>query len=95
MEYVEIGKKEGAKLECGGQCHGNKGYFMESTVFSDVTNEMRVAQEEVGNFFKGEFKHGDTISSLLKLTYQAFGISCFENGFLFWRKVEFKFGREI
>ncbi|XP_033634070.1 retinal dehydrogenase 2-like [Asterias rubens] len=47
LGYVEIGKKEGAKLECGGKALGCNGYFMESTVFSNVTNEMRVAQEEI------------------------------------------------
>ncbi|XP_038072468.1 retinal dehydrogenase 1-like isoform X2 [Patiria miniata] len=47
LSYVEIGKKEGAKLECGGQRIGDKGYFVQSTVFSNVTNEMRVAQEEI------------------------------------------------
>ena len=47
MELVESGKKEGAKLECGGGRHGDKGYFVESTVFSDVTDDMRIAKEEV------------------------------------------------
>ena len=46
MELIEAGKKEGAKLQCG----GNKmnGLFIESTVFSDVTDDMRIAKEEVG-----------------------------------------------
>ena len=47
LELVESGKKEGAKLECGGGRHGDKGYFVESTVFSDVTDDMRIAKEEV------------------------------------------------
>ena len=47
LELVESGKKEGAKLECGGGRHGDKGYFVESTVFSDVTDDMRIAREEV------------------------------------------------
>ena len=49
--YVEIGKKEGAKLLCGGsRLTGgiyDKGYFVEPTIFTDVTPEMRIAQEEV------------------------------------------------
>jgi aldehyde dehydrogenase (NAD+) len=49
--YVEIGKKEGAKLECGGNiltdgAYG-KGYFFEPTVFSGVDAGMTIAQEEV------------------------------------------------
>ena len=47
LELIESGKKEGAKLQCGGKRIGNKGYFIESTVFSDVTDDMRIAKEEV------------------------------------------------
>jgi acyl-CoA reductase-like NAD-dependent aldehyde dehydrogenase len=47
LELIESGKKEGAKLECGGKRKGDKGYFIESTVFSNVTDEMRIAREEI------------------------------------------------
>jgi aldehyde dehydrogenase (NAD+) len=51
LRYIEIGKKEGAKLIWGGKAcwKGNcsKGYFIEPTVFIDVTPEMRIAQEEI------------------------------------------------
>lgn len=44
---IEIGKKEGAKLEAGGSKVGDTGYFVYPTVFSNVTDNMRIAQEEV------------------------------------------------
>ncbi|KAF4025431.1 hypothetical protein G4228_017484 [Cervus hanglu yarkandensis] len=47
LDLIESGKKEGAKLECGGGPWGNKGYFIQPTVFSDVTDEMRIAKEEI------------------------------------------------
>ncbi len=51
LEYIEIGKKEGATLACGGQrlTEGElgKGYFVAPTVFADVNNQMRIAQEEI------------------------------------------------
>ena len=47
LQLIESGKKEGAKLHCGGNKHGDNGYFIETTVFSDVTDEMRIAKEEV------------------------------------------------
>lgn len=47
LGYIESGKKEGAKLQCGGKRIGNVGYFIEPTVFSDVTDNMKIAQEEV------------------------------------------------
>ena len=47
MGLIEAGKKEGAKLECGGNRVGDKGYFVEPTVFSDVSDDMRIANEEI------------------------------------------------
>ncbi|XP_044121824.1 retinal dehydrogenase 1 isoform X1 [Neovison vison] len=47
LDLIESGKKEGAKLECGGRPWGNKGYFIQPTVFSNVTDEMRIAKEEI------------------------------------------------
>ncbi|CAH3159945.1 unnamed protein product, partial [Porites lobata] len=47
LELIESGKKEGAKLECGGGRHGDKGYFIQPTVFSDVKDDMRIAKEEI------------------------------------------------
>ena len=47
LDLIESGKKEGAKLECGGGRHGDKGYFIQPTVFSNVKDDMRIAKEEV------------------------------------------------
>ena len=51
LSYVEIGKQEGARLSCGGEriTDGElaKGCFMRPTLLADVTNDMRVAQEEI------------------------------------------------
>jgi aldehyde dehydrogenase (NAD+) len=51
MKYVAIGKKEGARLMCGGQplrddAYAN-GFFHQPTVFADVDPAMRIAQEEI------------------------------------------------
>ncbi len=51
LDYIEIGKKEGARLAAGGyQIKENgldKGFFVKPTILADVTNDMRVAQEEI------------------------------------------------
>src|SRR5438067_3861932 len=50
LGYIEAGKKEGAKLIVGGNhvsVDGSKGFFIEPTIFGDVTNEMKIAQEEI------------------------------------------------
>ena len=51
LEYIEIAKREGAELLCGGKRltggDYDKGYFVEPTIFAGVSSTMRVAQEEV------------------------------------------------
>ena len=51
LKYVEIGKEEGAKVLCGGvqakEVELEKGCFLRPTLLGDVTNDMRVAQEEI------------------------------------------------
>lgn len=50
LDYIEQGKKEGAKLIAGGNrvsLDGSKGFFIEPTIFGDVRNEMKIAQEEI------------------------------------------------
>ena len=50
MSYVQIGSEEGARLVCGGERLGGafaEGYFVAPTVFAQVDNGMRIAQEEI------------------------------------------------
>jgi aldehyde dehydrogenase (NAD+) len=47
MGYIEAGKQGGATLALGGGRYGDKGFFIEPTVFTDVTPEMKIAQEEI------------------------------------------------
>jgi aldehyde dehydrogenase (NAD+) len=47
MGYIDAGKKENAKLMTGGSRVGEKGYFIEPTVFADVQDNMKIAQEEI------------------------------------------------
>lgn len=51
LRYIDIGKKEGATLLCGGnRLTGpgyDRGYFVEPTIFSGVTAKMTIAQEEI------------------------------------------------
>jgi len=47
LGYVGSGKSEGAKLLTGGQRHGDTGYYVEPTIFSDVTDNMKICQEEI------------------------------------------------
>lgn len=47
LGYIEHGKKGGARCVAGGGRVGNKGYFIQPTVFADVKDDMKIAREEV------------------------------------------------
>ncbi|WP_198400273.1 aldehyde dehydrogenase family protein [Bradyrhizobium pachyrhizi] len=47
LDYVEIGKHEGALLATGGARVGDRGYFISPAVFANVAYEMRISQEEI------------------------------------------------
>lgn len=47
LSYIEKGKAEGARLACGGCQLDRPGYFVEATVFDDVTPEMTIYREEI------------------------------------------------
>jgi aldehyde dehydrogenase (NAD+) len=47
MQYIEAGRNEGARLMCGGDRSGERGYFIQPTVFADVRDEMTIAQDEI------------------------------------------------
>ena len=49
MNYIESGKAEGAKLLCGGRrvMEDTGGYFIEPTIFDEVSNDMKIAREEI------------------------------------------------
>jgi len=53
LRYIDLGPKEGATMLCGGpdapalEGSLNKGNFVRPTVFADVSNQMRIAQEEI------------------------------------------------
>ena len=47
MDYIDIGKKEGACVAYGGNRVGDKGFYVAPTIFTDVKHEMRISQEEI------------------------------------------------
>jgi len=47
LGYIASGLEQGATLVCGGKKTGDKGYFMEPTVFANADPSMKIAQEEI------------------------------------------------
>ena len=47
LKYIDVGKSEGATLLTGGKPCSDKGYYIEPTIFTNVTDDMAIAQEEI------------------------------------------------
>jgi aldehyde dehydrogenase (NAD+) len=47
LNYIDIGKSEGASAVIGGSRVGQKGYYLQPTIFAKVAHEMRISQEEI------------------------------------------------
>ncbi len=47
LKYIELGKKEGAACITGGRRSGERGYFIEPTLFDNVSDEMSIAKDEI------------------------------------------------
>jgi aldehyde dehydrogenase (NAD+) len=47
LGYIQSGQESGAKLLCGGKRIGQQGYFVEPTIFDQVSDTMKIAEEEI------------------------------------------------
>jgi aldehyde dehydrogenase (NAD+) len=47
LGYVELGEKQGAKRVVGGERVGDRGFYVEPTIFDDVKDEMAIARDEI------------------------------------------------
>lgn len=47
MGYIQSGKQEGAKVHVGGNQHGNEGYFIQPTIFTECKPDMKIIKEEI------------------------------------------------
>jgi aldehyde dehydrogenase (NAD+) len=79
LNYIDIGKKEGARLLLGGKAcrEGNcaKGFFIEPTIFGDVKPEMRIAQEEIFGPVVSLIRAEDLEDAIRIVNGTAFGLS--------------------
>ena len=60
MHYIDLGKKEGAQCVTGGKRHGDRGYFIEPTLFTGAKDEMSIAKDEIFGPVLSVFKFKDT-----------------------------------
>jgi len=73
MHYVDLGKNE-ARLVCGGERHGEKGYFIKPTIFADVAHGMKIHDEEIFGPVMSVIKFKDLDDAVFKANNTVFGL---------------------
>jgi len=80
MDYIASAKRDGARLLTGGGPPNDpalaKGFFIEPTVFADVTMTMRIAREEIFGPVLGVFKWSDESKMLEEVNMVEYGLTC-------------------
>jgi aldehyde dehydrogenase (NAD+) len=75
LDYVDIGRNEGASLVTGGEKVGKRGYFISPAVFADVKHEMRISQEEIFGPVVSVIKFTDEADALRIANGTAYGLA--------------------
>lgn len=75
--YIAAGRAEGATVACGGgRPQGmNKGFYVEPTVFTDVTPHMKIAQEEIFGPVVSVLTYTDDDDAVAKANNSTYGLS--------------------
>ncbi|MGN6157222.1 MAG: aldehyde dehydrogenase family protein [Devosia sp.] len=76
-DYIDIGKKEGAKLAAGGELLKLKtpGYYLQPTLFTEATNQMRISREEIFGPVASVIRVKDYDEALATANDTEFGLS--------------------
>lgn len=75
LELIESGKKEGAKMCTGGSRKGDKGFYIEPTVFADVKDHMRIAEEEIFGPVQQIFRFKDVNEVIQRANATKYGLA--------------------
>jgi aldehyde dehydrogenase (NAD+) len=76
LGYLKIGKQEGAKVKVGGDAGPQEcGYFVQPTVFIDVKNNMRIAQEEIFGPVASAIRFKDENDAVLQGNDTTYGLA--------------------
>jgi len=75
LSYIDAGRTEGAELQFGGSRVGSTGYFIQPTVFSGVSNEMKIAREEIFGPVLSIIPFVDEADAVLKGNDTDYGLS--------------------
>lgn len=75
MGYIEGAQQEGARLVTGGSRIGKQGYFVAPTVFDNVTDDMRIARDEVFGPVASVLEFDDTAAIIDRANDTRFGLA--------------------
>jgi aldehyde dehydrogenase (NAD+) len=78
LRYIESGRKEGAALVAGGaraDIGTGKGYFVQPTIFADVTPEMTIAREEIFGPVLAAIEFADVDEAIARANDSAYGLA--------------------
>jgi betaine-aldehyde dehydrogenase len=80
LRYIEAGKQDGARLIAGGKSPSDpnlaKGFYVEPTVFADVTMDMRIGKEEIFGPVLSIFKWRAEDEMLAQVNQVEYGLTC-------------------
>jgi len=75
MKYIDLGKKEGARLVAGGARKGSEGYFVQPTIFADVSKGMKIHDEEIFGPVLSVIKFSDLDDAVAKSNDSTYGLA--------------------
>lgn len=75
LRYIKSGVDSGATLVTGGDKLGDKGYYIQPTIFSDVQDDMKIAQEEIFGPVQSIFKFNDLNEVIKRANASQYGLA--------------------
>jgi len=75
MSYIASGREQGARLVAGGERWGSNGYYIQPTVFADVSDDMKIAQEEIFGPVQSILKYSTLEEVVAKANNSIFGLA--------------------
>ena len=76
MGYIQSGIKQGATCHIGGERHGNEGYFIKPTIFTNATPDMQIVREEIFGPVGVIIKFDDDADVIRQANDTTYGLAC-------------------
>lgn len=76
MGYIKSGKEEGATVHIGGERHGNEGYFIQPTIFTECKSNMKIVQEEIFGPVAAIIKFATEEEAIEQANNTVYGLAC-------------------